>query len=348
MILIIGAGLSGLLTAYRLKNKGIPFKLLEARNRVGGRINTLYRENNAPVEMGATWFGKQHKELISLLEELELNTFEQHMEGSVFFQPFSTAAAQSIQIPSQAPSYRIAGGSAKLIQTLYEQLDSEDVLLNQRVKEINNYNGHIEVKTHQLFKAEKVVLCIPPKLWAKKISFSPSLEEDLNTIAQSTHTWMEDSIKLAIGYKNAFWENENNSGALFSNTGPITEFYDHSNEKRSAYALCGFVSGAFKALSFLQRKETVLKQLENVYGKKALDFTSYDECIWSNETETYIASETALYPHQNNGNPIFRAEYFQNKLFISGSETAENFPGYMDGAVATANENVKKIMTFLV
>ncbi|MCJ7758751.1 MAG: FAD-dependent oxidoreductase, partial [Gillisia sp.] len=70
MIIIIGAGLSGLLTAYRLKKEGIPFKILEARNRIGGRINTVYGTDNTPVEMGATWFGSEHKHLRALLEEL--------------------------------------------------------------------------------------------------------------------------------------------------------------------------------------------------------------------------------------------------------------------------------------
>jgi monoamine oxidase len=101
MIIIIGAGLSGLLTAYRLKKEGIPFKILEARNRIGGRINTVYGTDNTPVEMDATWFGNQHKHLRSLLEELGIEYFEQCMDGTVFFQPFSTSAAESIQIPSQ-------------------------------------------------------------------------------------------------------------------------------------------------------------------------------------------------------------------------------------------------------
>jgi len=61
MVIIIGAGLSGLLTGYRLKKEGIPFKILEARNRVGGRINTVNGINNTPIEMGATWFTNQHK-----------------------------------------------------------------------------------------------------------------------------------------------------------------------------------------------------------------------------------------------------------------------------------------------
>ena len=47
MIIIVGAGLSGLLTGYLLKKEGIPFKILEARNRIGGRINTVYGTNEA-------------------------------------------------------------------------------------------------------------------------------------------------------------------------------------------------------------------------------------------------------------------------------------------------------------
>jgi monoamine oxidase len=56
MVIIIGAGLSGLLTAYRLKEEGVPFKILEARDRTGGRIHTLESKNGTPLEMGATWF----------------------------------------------------------------------------------------------------------------------------------------------------------------------------------------------------------------------------------------------------------------------------------------------------
>jgi len=48
MIILIGAGLPGLLTAYRLKNAGMPFKILEARARIGGKINTVSTAGNTP------------------------------------------------------------------------------------------------------------------------------------------------------------------------------------------------------------------------------------------------------------------------------------------------------------
>lgn len=345
MIIIVGAGLSGLLTAYRLKEKGIAFKILEARARIGGRINTLFGDDNTTVEMGATWFGDQHQQVLSLLKELEIPYFEQYMKGTVFFQQISNSPAQAIQIPSQPPSYRISGGTSRLINALYSKLDEKEILFENAVTSISFHDHSVEVRTqNELFEADKVVLAIPPKLWAKKISFLPRLPEDLLDIANNTHTWMEDSIKVALTYRKPFWEQQGLSGTLFSNSGPITEFYDHSNHERTKYALCGFVASSFKQLDIEMRKQKVLEQLENVFGDKALDFLDYEECIWSSEENTYINSEETLFPHQNNGHPIFRKSYMNDRLFISSAEAASEFPGYMDGAIRSANYTVQKLL----
>lgn len=344
MIIIIGAGLSGLLTAYRLKKEGIPFKILEARTRVGGRINTVFGTDNTPVEMGATWFGTQHKYLIALLEELGINYFEQYMDGTVFFQPFSTSPAESIQIPSQPPSYRISGGTSNLIDTLYKKLDKEDVYLDQQVKEIKFHENSVQVIANEVFEGNRVVLSIPPSLWAKKILFKPQLPNELIDIATQTHTWMEESIKIALTYDQAFWEQENLSGTLFSNTGPITELYDHSNHERSKYALCGFINSSFSSLNYAERRTKVIDQIKNVFGVKAEEFIDYEECVWSKEENTFEKSDSPLFPHQNNGNPIFTRSYYDNKLLISSSESASVFPGYMEGAVYSANITARKII----
>ena len=344
MIIIIGAGLSGLLTAYRLKKEGIPFKLIEARSRLGGRIHTVFGAAETPFEMGATWFGKPHQNLIKLLEELNIHYFEQYMEGTVFFQPFSTSPAQSIQIPVQPPSYRISGGSSYLINTLYQQLDANDVFMNQPVTGIKFLENSVQVTANSVFEGARVVLCIPPKLWSKKIVFEPHLSNDLLSIATHTHTWMEDSIKIALTYPQPFWQQENLSGTLFSNTGPITELYDHCNHERSKYALCGFINASFKSLSYEDRRTSVLNQLKLIFGEKAEAFLDYEECVWSKEEHTFESSNPALYPHQNNGNPIFNQSFFDGKLLISSAEAASEFPGYMDGAVQSANNVARELI----
>jgi monoamine oxidase len=344
MILIIGAGLSGLLTAYRLKKAGIPFKILEARSRIGGRIHTVQGATPTPVELGATWFNEVHQNLIQLLDELELTSFEQYMKGTAFFQPQTNSPAQSISIPNQSPSYRIAKGSSHLITALYAKLDPEDVLLNQTVTKIFFGENTVTVVANETFEATQVVLALPPKLWAKKITFEPYLPEKLLAIAEETQTWMEDSVKVAVTYEAPFWQQKNQSGALFCSSGPMTELYDHCNLERSTYALCGFMNASYTVLNSAERQQAVINQLHTVFGPKATEFIDYHECIWSQEEHTFTPADTLLFPHQNNGHPLFSTTFFDGKLIISSAESAKEFAGYMDGAVSAGNRSAENII----
>ena len=344
MIIIVGAGLSGLLISYHLKKAGIPFKILEARNRIGGRINTVYQTNKAPVEMGATWFTKQHKHLISLLEDLEIESFEQTIGSSVFYQASSTSPTQIVQIPPQEPSYRISGGSSSLINTLRSKLDEKEVILNQAVSLIKFNSDSVQVYSNQEYTGIAVILAIPPKLWVNKIRFEPQLPNELGNIALHTQTWMEDSIKVALTYKQAFWGDGKLPGTLFSTSGPITEFYDHSNHENSEYALCGFIHSSLKKLSYEDRMDRVITQAKSIFGEKATEFISYEECVWSNEEYTFHYSDNFLSPHQNNGNSIFNNSLFDGRLLISSTESASVFPGYMEGAVYSAKIISEKLI----
>ncbi|MGB5171182.1 flavin monoamine oxidase family protein [Eudoraea sp.] len=343
MVIIIGAGLSGLLTAYRLKKAKIPFKVLEERNRIGGRVYTCYGHNNTPVEMGATWFGQQHHLLLSLLKELGLAYFEQYMKGTSYYQASSNNAAQAIELPNQEPSYRIVGGTGQLIKRLFKELDEKDVILNQAVRKLTLQNNNLLVETDKTYKAKHVIITVPPKIWAHHISFEPKLPINTMAIAKETHTWMEDSIKVAFVYNQAFWKTKKLSGALFSNSGPLIEFYDHSNKEETAFALCGFLHPAYKKLTEDERKLRVLNQLKEVFGNEALNFTDYFELIWSLENQTFFPSNPPLFPHQNNGNSLFQETYLKGRLLFSGTESSPHFGGYMEGAVYASNTVIQKI-----
>ena len=66
--------------------------------------------------------------------------------------------------------------------------------------------------------------------------------------------------------------------------------------------------------------------------------------IWSKEEHTFEKSDELLYPHQNNGNPMFSNDFFDGKLLISSAESAKESPGYMDGAVYAGNLTATKII----
>lgn len=73
-VLIVGGGLSGLVAALELKKNRIPYRLVEARPSLGGRVQTLQSlaDINIPMELGADLFGDLSVETHALLKELQI------------------------------------------------------------------------------------------------------------------------------------------------------------------------------------------------------------------------------------------------------------------------------------
>ncbi|MFY9950263.1 MAG: NAD(P)/FAD-dependent oxidoreductase [Candidatus Sulfotelmatobacter sp.] len=68
-VIIIGAGASGISAATALANAGLSITLLEARDRIGGRICTLQDPNlHAPIELGAEFIHGRPPEILDLLK----------------------------------------------------------------------------------------------------------------------------------------------------------------------------------------------------------------------------------------------------------------------------------------
>ena len=346
---IIGGGLAGLTAAYYLKKENISSTIIEARDRLGGRIFTNYIENEAPVELGATWLGNKHNFLIDLLSELKIETFEQYIGKYAVYEPISTSPPQLVTMPyNPDPTYRIKGGSSTLISQLTEYLDTTSIRLNAKVTALELHNNKIILDTEdQTFEFDQVIITLPPKLFLNTIQFIPHLPQNLTEIGQLTHTWMSESIKVALTYASPFWKEKNPIGSIFSNTGLISEMYDHSNYENSEFALKGFINGGYAFTTQEERKQRVLNQLSKYFGSQVENYLSYQELIWRNEEFTHFDYEGFILPHQNNGNPIFQTPLFENKLHIGGSETASQHPGYMDGAVESGVSLAKNIISLL-
>lgn len=343
-VVIVGAGLTGLLTAYRLQELGLNVTVLEARDRIGGRIHTL-QFGKAKVEMGATWFNESHYHLLDVIEEFKVPYFEQFMTGKSYFQTFSNVPPQEIAVPNDSPSYRFKNGTIHLLNAINTKLKPNTVSTNEVVKHISVYENGAAIKTNtRTLNADVIITTLPPAALIDQIEFSPALPKDVILLAEQTHTWMQDAIKVALTYKKPFWREQGKSGTIFSNVGPLTEFYDQSNLETESYALVGFASGSCARFSKEQRIEKIEAQLKMVFGVEALRYESYHETAWYNEEFTKSnRQEDNLFPHQNGGHALFHEPLFDGKLFISGAETSKHHSGYMEGAIFAAESVVAKL-----
>jgi monoamine oxidase len=349
-IIIIGAGLCGLTVAYNLRKRGIFCKVLEAQNRIGGRIQTVFGATGTPMEMGATWFGEVHIHLLKLLQELEIGHFKQKEEGIALFETMSFEPPHRYYIPElESSSYRIQGGTYCLIESLAKFVRDENIILNTEIKEITEEEDQIKLTDQNgiEYRCHFLVMAMPPNVFVKSIKVHPELPKEATDILHNVQTWMSGSVKFAVEYVSPFWKEKGFSGNVFSQSGLATEMYDHTDFEGSKFALKGFLNGNAPHFSLEERKSRVIQQLVHYFGQEAAEYVSYTDKIWDDK---YIKSpgDGFLLPHQNNGHPIFHQSFLGNKLYLTGAETSNTYGGYMDGAVRAANLVTQKIFNHVL
>ena len=81
-IVVVGAGISGLYAAKLLKQRGLSVIVLEARDRVGGRMFSQKLSDGSAIDLGAQWISPDQKRIQALVREYKLETHLTHTEGN--------------------------------------------------------------------------------------------------------------------------------------------------------------------------------------------------------------------------------------------------------------------------
>jgi monoamine oxidase len=80
-VAIVGAGLAGLVAARDLQAAGVSALVVEARERVGGRVLNEPIGDGKVVEVGGQWIGPTQDRIAALARELGVDTFPTHGDG---------------------------------------------------------------------------------------------------------------------------------------------------------------------------------------------------------------------------------------------------------------------------
>ncbi len=85
-VIVVGAGLAGLAAARQLVAAGVETRVVEARDRVGGRTEVTTTADGSTVDLGGQWIGPGQTRVAALVTELGLETFDTYNDGSLLVQ----------------------------------------------------------------------------------------------------------------------------------------------------------------------------------------------------------------------------------------------------------------------
>ena len=84
-VCVVGAGFAGLTAAWRLHQAGRKVAVLEARDRVGGRVWTVFQADGTQIDRGGAWFGPGEDRAYALAAEMGCTTYPTWYKGAQIF-----------------------------------------------------------------------------------------------------------------------------------------------------------------------------------------------------------------------------------------------------------------------
>jgi len=135
-VVIVGAGAAGLTAANQLKKAGLSVAVLEARDRVGGRLWTDVIDG-AMLEIGGQWVSPDQDALIETVAELGLDTYSRYREGdSVYVGPDGVAARFTGEMfPVSAETERVIAEITDRLDAMVAEIDPDRPWAHEKAAE---------------------------------------------------------------------------------------------------------------------------------------------------------------------------------------------------------------------
>ncbi len=243
-----------------------------------------------------------------------------------------------------AQDSRFVGGSQSVSLKMAAELGKR-VVLKSPVRSIEQTGSGVTVHCDKrTFKGKHVIVAVPPTL-AGRIRYAPNMPFARDQLTQRLP--MGTVIKTCVVYDTPFWRDQGLAGYANTDFEAVRLTYDNSPPDGSPGILLAFIEGehalGWGQRSKADRRNQVLSELTKLYGDQAAKPKQYFEKAWA--TETY--SRGCYGGYAPPGLLLGYGEALRapvGRIHWAGTETADYWNGYMDGALRSGERAAKEIV----
>jgi monoamine oxidase len=407
-VIIVGAGLSGLVCATRLAAEGRDVLVLEARDRVGGRVHSVPFAGTT-IDLGGQWMSAGQPRLAALAQSLGIESFPHARDGDPLFalpamsfmQRFTSGlarwrgarriarlakrppaedmslgewlesirnptarsllamhaelifaaepAALSLQhylhvfsatggfsppgadLPGGAREHRFVGGAQAIARALAKDL-ADRIRLCAEVVAITRSEIHTATES---LRARHVVLAIPPPL-IRELAMGVLPGDPAFATLQLGFV-----VKCFAAYSRPFWRDAGLSGEAFRPHGDIRATVALPPSPVLLAFVVGDTARTWHERAPDTRRQLVIDTFVEQFGDEAAAPLDYLETDWSRER--FSAGCVPRLPPGTFATPKAWREPIGN-LHFAGTETADQWPGYMEGAIEAGERAAAEVL----
>jgi len=252
---------------------------------------------------------------------------------------------------------RVTGGMQPVAARLAGLLPDGTVRLAHQVTAIRQSSDGVAVDAVAVdsvaggqvvtWSADRVVVAVPPTL-AGRIDYQPPLSAVRDQLVQ--HMPQGSVIKFHVLYDTPWWRDEGLSGLVLAPHEPIGVTFDCTPPAGTP----GLISGFFEGPSAVangertqdERRDVVVGVLARTLGERARAVAAYVDCDWSAEAYTRGCYGAHLPPGAwTVYGPALRRP--DGRVHWAGTETAEHWTGYIDGAIDSGQRVAAEVLRAL-
>lgn len=256
---------------------------------------------------------------------------------------YASLSEYAYSSPNNEMDFRIEGGNTRLINAMTEKIGMQNILLSKKAHTVRQDSKGVQVLCEDgtQYTGSRMI-CTIPVFALSKINWQPALPaEKLDALHQMQYSRI---IKSAVVFKERFWQDE--TFDMITDSTAHYFFHSSKNQPHTKGTLTSYAIGDKAYILSKMNQEQKLKEICAALKPAFGDVSQYAEKVtayyWGGDA--FSKGAYAIYDtHQWFGIREVMSKPFRNISF-AGEHLAE-WQGFMEGAVQTGEEAVKKLLT---